>query len=111
MALDPSFDHGAFQEFFVTYEGGRSAADGGGAAVAKTYLDRALQLSGGKKLGALVSYAESALVQQQDRAEFERVLQQVLAADVDAAPQFRLANVLAQRRARALLAHADDLFA
>lgn len=111
MALAPMFDHGAFQEFFVTYEGGRSAADGGGPAVAKAYLDRAVQLSGGKKLGTLVSYAESVLVQQQNRAEFERVLQQVLAADVDAAPEFRLANVLAQRRARALLAHADDLFA
>jgi predicted anti-sigma-YlaC factor YlaD len=111
MALDPSFDRGAFQEFFVTYEGGRSAADGGGAAVARAYLDRALQLSEGKKLGALVSFAESALVQQQNRAEFERVLQQVLAADVNAAPQYRLANVLAQRRARALLAHVDDLFA
>jgi predicted anti-sigma-YlaC factor YlaD len=111
MALDPSFDHGAFQEFFVTYEGGRSAADGGGAVVSRAFLDLALQLSGGKKLGALVSYAESALVQKQDRAEFERVLQQVLAADVDAAPEFRLANILAQRRARALLAHADDLFA
>jgi predicted anti-sigma-YlaC factor YlaD len=111
LALDPTFDHGAFQEFFVTYEGGRSTADGGGAAAAKAYLDRALQLSGGRKLGPLVSYAESALVQKQDRAEFERVLQQVLAADVDAAPQFRLANILAQRRARALLAHADDLFA
>jgi len=111
MALDFSYDHGAFPEFFVTYEGGRKVSDGGGAGVAKAYLDRALQLSGGKKLGALVGYAESALVQQQDRAEFERVLQQVLAADVDAAPQYRLANILAQRRARALLAHADDLFA
>ena len=110
MALDDSFDQGAFQEFFVTYEGGRSPADGGGAAVARAYLDRALQLSGGKKLGALVGYAESALVQQQNRTEFERVLRQVLAADVNAAPEFRLANILAQRRARALLDHADDLF-
>jgi hypothetical protein len=25
-------------------------------------------------------------------------------------PRYRLANILAQRRARALLAHADDLF-
>ena len=110
MALDASFDHGAFQEFFVTYEGGRKVSEGGGAVVARAYLDLALQHSGGKKLGGLVSYAESALVQQQNRAEFERVLGQVIAADVDGAPEFRLANVLAQRRARALLAHADDLF-
>jgi predicted anti-sigma-YlaC factor YlaD len=110
MALDDGFDHGAFQEFFVTYEGTRTPAEGGGAAAARAYLDRALQLSGGKKLGVQVSYAETVLVHQQNRAEFERVLQQVLAADVDAAPQFRLANVLAQRRARVLLDHADDIF-
>jgi predicted anti-sigma-YlaC factor YlaD len=110
MALDYGFDHGAFQEFFVTYEGTRTPAEGGGAAVARAYLDRALQLSGGRKLGVQVSYAETVLVHQQNRQEFERVLRQVLAADVDAAPEFRLANVLAQRRARALLDHADDLF-
>jgi predicted anti-sigma-YlaC factor YlaD len=39
------------------------------------------------------------------------VLRQVLAFDVDSAPRYRLANVLAQRRARALLGHVDDLFA
>jgi len=111
MVLDESFDHGAFPEFFVTYEGGRTAADGGGADAARAYLDRALYLSGGKRLGVRVSYAESVLVRQQNRPEFERVLREVLAADVNAAPEFRLANVLAQRRARALLDHADDLFA
>jgi predicted anti-sigma-YlaC factor YlaD len=111
MALDDTFDRGAFPEFFVNYEGGRSAADGGGPVVARAYLERARQLSGGKKLGVLVSYAESVLVRQQNREEFERTLNQVLAADVNAAPEYRLANILAQRRARALLDHADDLFA
>jgi predicted anti-sigma-YlaC factor YlaD len=110
MTLDDAFDHGAFQEFFVTYQGGRGAAEGGGAVVARAYLERALQLSGGKKLGVLVSYAESVLVHDQNRPEFERILRKVLAADVNAAPEFRLANILAQRRARALLDHADDLF-
>ena len=46
----------------------------------------------------------------QDRPEFERVLKQVLEADPGAEPRFRLANVFAQRRAKALLARADDLF-
>jgi predicted anti-sigma-YlaC factor YlaD len=51
------------------------------------------------------------LVQQQDRAAFEAELRRVIAFDADSAPEFRLANLLAQRRARALLAHVDDLFA
>jgi len=111
LALDPTFDRGAFDEFFVTYEGGRPVADGGGPAVARMHLERALALSGGKKLGVRVSWAETVLVQQQDRAAFEAELRRVLAFDVDSAPEFRLANLIAQRRARALLAHTDDLFA
>ena len=46
----------------------------------------------------------------QDRAEFERLLERVLQAEVEANPPHRLANVLAQRRARLLRAHADELF-
>jgi len=111
LALDEAFDHGAFHEFFVTYDGGRSAADGGGPAVARRHLDRALALSGGKKLGVRVSWAESVLVQQQDRAAYEAELRRVIAFDVDSAPEHRLANLIAQRRARLLLAHVDDLFA
>jgi predicted anti-sigma-YlaC factor YlaD len=57
-----------------------------------------------------VSLAEGLLVQTQDRAGFTAALEEVLRADVDAAPRFRLVNTLAQRRARLLLDHADDLF-
>ncbi|HET8723774.1 MAG TPA: TRAP transporter TatT component family protein [Anaeromyxobacteraceae bacterium] len=111
LELDEGFDRGAFHEFFVTYEGGRSVADGGGPEVARRHLERALALSGGKRLGVQVAWAETVLVQEQDRAAFEKALRDVLAFDVDSAPEFRLANVLAQRRARALLGHTDDLFA
>ncbi|HET8732490.1 MAG TPA: TRAP transporter TatT component family protein [Anaeromyxobacteraceae bacterium] len=111
LALDETFDQGAFHEFFVTYDGGRSAAEGGGPEVARRHMDRALELSGGQKLGVRVSWAETVLVQQQDRAAYEAELRRVLDFDVDSAPRFRLANLIAQRRARALLAHVDDLFA
>jgi len=46
----------------------------------------------------------------QDRAEFTKLLEQALAVDVERAPEFRLANILAQRRARWLLGRADELF-
>jgi predicted anti-sigma-YlaC factor YlaD len=111
LALAPTFEHGAFDEFFVTYEGGRKAADGGGPAVARLHLERAMALSGGKKLGVRVAWAETVLVQEQDRAAFEAELRRVIAFDADSAPEYRLANLIAQRRARALLAHLDDLFA
>ena len=111
LALDETFDDGAIHEFFVAYEASRSEAQGGGPAVARMHYQRALAISGGKKLAAHVSFAESVLVQSQDRAEFTRLLREVLQADPAVEPRLTLSNVLAQRRARLLLAHLDDLFA
>ncbi len=111
LALDETFDDGAIHEFFVTYEASRSAAQGGGPAVARRHFERAMAISGGKKLAQQVGFAESVLVQTQDRAEFTRLLRQVLQADPGAEPRLRLSNVLSQRRARLLLDHVEELFA
>jgi predicted anti-sigma-YlaC factor YlaD len=110
LELDPDWNEGTLHEFFVTFDATRSAAQGGGPERARAHLERALALSMNKKLGPLVSWAEGVLVMQQDRAEFTRILEAVLRADPGAEPRYRLANLLAQRRARALLDHTDDLF-
>ena len=110
LALDEAWGEGAIHEFFIAYDATRSAAEGGGPDRVRQHLERALALSGGKNLGPKVAYAEGVLVQAQDRAQFTRMLEEVVHADAEAAPRYRLANILAQRRARALLAHADELF-
>lgn len=110
LALDEAWGEGAIHEFFVAYDATRSAAEGGGPERVRQHLERALALSGGRKLGPRVSYAEGVLVQAQDRAQFTRTLEEVVRADAGEVPRYRLANILAQRRARALLAHADELF-
>jgi predicted anti-sigma-YlaC factor YlaD len=110
LALDEAWGEGAIHEFFISWDATRSAAEGGGPERAKAHLDRVLALSMHKKLGPLVTYAESVLVKVQDRAAFTRVLEGVLRADPEAVPKYRLANILAQRRARLLLDHADELF-
>jgi predicted anti-sigma-YlaC factor YlaD len=110
LELDEGWDEGAIHEFFVTYDASRGAESGGGPKAAKQHLDRARALSKNKKLGPLVSYAEGVLVQSQNRAEFKRTLDEVVKADVDAEKRYRLANIIAQQRARLLLAHAEDLF-
>ena len=46
----------------------------------------------------------------QNRAEFEQLLEQALAFNVDAHPPTRLANLVAQRRARVLLSRVDNFF-
>ncbi len=110
LELDEAWDEGAIHDFYVSFDATRSEPQGGGPKRAKAHLARSLELSKGKRLGPLVAYAEGVLVQVQDRAEFARILQQVVSADAEDVPRYRLANVLAQRRARDLLAHADDLF-
>jgi predicted anti-sigma-YlaC factor YlaD len=109
LALDEGFTLGAIHDFFIVYEGSRTAV-GGSAEKARQHLERAVALSQGQRAGPLVSFAETVDVAKQDRADFERLLNQALAIDPDAAPAQRLANLIAQRRARWLLGRADELF-
>jgi len=46
----------------------------------------------------------------QDYRQFRLLVDAALAVDLDANPELRLVNTLAQRKARWLLAHQDDLF-
>jgi predicted anti-sigma-YlaC factor YlaD len=112
LVLDESWDAGTLQEFFVSFDASRGLTQGGGPDKARAHYDRARELDRGLRLGVMVSYAQDVLVPAQDRAEFQRLLNQVLAFDVDRpdARPYRLANVVAQRRARWLKAHEDELF-
>jgi hypothetical protein len=110
LELDEGFDLGAIHDFYIVYEGARPAAAGGSVDRARASLARTLELAGGHRAAPLVSFAETVDVGLQDRAEFENLLNQALAIDVNALPEQRLANVIAQRRARWLLARMDRLF-
>jgi predicted anti-sigma-YlaC factor YlaD len=105
--LDDGFDGGAAHEFLMLYEAGRP---GGTLDVAEAHYRRAVELSGGTSAGAHVGYAEMIAVARQDRAAFRRALDAALAVDTDAAPDRRLTNVLAQRKARRFLDQEDLLF-
>jgi predicted anti-sigma-YlaC factor YlaD len=109
LALDEGFESGAIHDFFIAYEGGRAAV-GGSLAEAQRHLARSLELSGGHRAAPLVTFAETVAVGRQDKAEFKRLLAQALAIDSERVPAFRLANLLAQRRARWLLGRTDELF-
>jgi predicted anti-sigma-YlaC factor YlaD len=69
-----------------------------------------MQLSGGYQAGPLVSLAESVSIAKQDRQEFQSLLDRALAVDVNARPEYRLSNLVMQRRARWLLSRIDELF-
>jgi predicted anti-sigma-YlaC factor YlaD len=108
--LDEDFDHGAIQGFLISYEMARQGAKGDAAERARKHFERAMELSKGRLASPLVSLAEAVSVQQQDRAGFQSLLNRALAINPDAAPESRLQNLVAQRRARWLLGRVDELF-
>lgn len=107
--LDESWDYGSLHEFYVTWEG-RGEAVGGSFARSRQHFEQALAFNKGQRASTYVALAEGTLVAQQNRKEFEERLQQALAVDIDAVPELRLSNLIYQKRARWLLARADELF-
>jgi predicted anti-sigma-YlaC factor YlaD len=108
-ALEPDFDHGALRTFLIGYEMSRPNAGSDAEQRARAHFARAVALSEGRQAGPYVSLAESVCVETRARREFEALLRQALAVDPDARPEGRLANLVMQRRARRLLARADEL--
>ena len=64
----------------------------------------------GLMAGPYVSLAEGVSLPKGDREEFKKLLEQALAIDVDKKKSQRLVNIIAQRRAKALLDRIDELF-
>ena len=108
--LDPAFDHGAIHAFLITYEQSRKGAAGDPHERSRMHFHKAVELSKGQLASPLVALAESVSVAKQDRKEFESLLQRALEIDPDARPEFRLSNLVMQRRARWLLGRIDELF-
>lgn len=110
LALDEAFGSGAIHSFLISYEPNRPGGEGDPLARSRTHFDRAVELSGGMLASPFVAFAETVSVQTQNRAEFESLLRRALAIDTEVRPRWRLENLIAQRHAEWLLAHADDLF-
>ncbi len=107
LVLDEAWNNGALHELAIALGKTSSAAD---FAALTAHYERALELSAGKNAGLHVTYAEAVAVPQQNRALFVALLDRALAVEIEAWPQQRLLNVLAQRRARWLLGNLDQWF-
>ena len=110
LELDEGYDAGAAHNLFITYEMVRLKPTGDRVTHAREHFDRVVALTSGKQAGPYVTYAESVLTVQKNRAEFERMLQVALKIDLEGDPDNRLANVIMQRRARWLMGRVDKLF-
>ena len=108
--LNPGYEHGVLDQFLISYEPARQGAPGDFAVRSKAHFDRAVTLTNGQLASPFVTYAETVSVQKQNRAEFESLLKQALAVDPDSRPEWRLSNIIMQRRARWLLSREAALF-
>lgn len=111
LELREDYDAGAIHEYFVAFEGGRPEAMGGSVERARRHYERAMELSAGKRISPMVTYAGTVSVRTQDRAEFLDLLGKALSFDARTGPaEYRLANLVAQRKAKWLRERADELF-
>lgn len=87
----------------------RPPALGGKPDVGRAYFETALELSAGKDLSVKVEYARGYARLVYDRDLHDRLLNEVLAGEVNQAG-YTLVNSLAHQQARELLASADEYF-
>jgi len=108
--LDPDFESGALHGFLIQYEMARQGASGDPTTRARSHFDREVALTNGRLAAPFVSLAEAVSVATGNRSEFESLLHRALAVDPDERPEWRLQNLIAQKRARWLLSRKDELF-
>jgi len=109
-ARDPDFFYGGPYLYFGVYYGSYPPAFGGRPDLSRQSFERAVASSRDRFLMTDVLYARTYAVLAQDRDLFHRLLTRVVEASPDLLPEQRLANAVAQQRARLLLAREEDLF-
>lgn len=110
LEIDDDYFYASPHLFFGFSFGSRPAMFGGNPAKSKEHFEAALEAYKRKFLMTLALYAQSYAVQNQDRALFDSLLNEVLATNADVLPEQRLANELAKLRAQWLLDHAGNYF-
>jgi len=108
--VDSSFYHGGADVFLGTLAGSRPRMFGGDTAQSRRHFERALRVNQGKFLMTYVYYAQSYAVQTLNEALFDDLLTKVGQASLDIFPKFRLANAIAKKKAKMLLARKADRF-
>jgi predicted anti-sigma-YlaC factor YlaD len=108
--LDPDFNNGAIDDFYVLFYSSVPEGMGGDKSRVDTHFRRALEKSGGLLAGPYVSYAEAVAIPAQDYDTFKTHLETALAINPAEDPANRLVNILAQRKARYLLDNATNYF-
>jgi len=110
LALDGNYDHGAIHGFLISYEPSRQGTQEDFAERCRRHFQQQVELTDGQLAAPYVALAEAVSIQKQDQAEFEALLKKALAVDADGRREWRLSNIVSQRRARWLLSRENELF-
>ncbi len=108
--LDPTYYFGAPDMFLGVYYGFLGVSLGGKPDLSLEHFNKAFAVTDGRFLLAKILFAKTYCVQIQDRALFEKTLNDILATPNDKAPEFALVTAAAKKQAAVLLAQVDDLF-
>jgi len=109
LALDETYQKGAFHGYLGILNSLRPPALGGEPDVARAHFERAIELSQGHDLSIKVEYARRYARLVFDQELHDRLLNEVLNAPADA-PGYTLFNVLAKQEAETLLATSKEYF-
>jgi hypothetical protein len=107
---EPTYFYGGPYLYFGTYFGSLPPLLGGKPELAKENFERAIAVSQGKFLMTYVLYAKTYAVETQNEGLFQDLLNRVVSSSMDVLPEQRLANAVAKKRARELLAGKDQYF-
>ena len=111
LELDSAFDAGAIHGFLISYEMARPGLNSDSAVQRSlAHYQRAVALSNGQLASPYLSLAEAVSIPKQNRRQFDSLITKALAVDPEARPEWRLTNIIMQRRARWLQGRADELF-
>jgi predicted anti-sigma-YlaC factor YlaD len=109
LALDPEWSNGTIHELFITLDS-QPEALGGSPEGARKHFAEAVRIQKGQLPSPYVQLAEGQSIFNQDRAEFEKLMNQAIALDPNVQPSVRLVSLIMQKRARGMLEHIDELF-
>jgi predicted anti-sigma-YlaC factor YlaD len=112
--LDPDYNNGVLHEYFMMYCASITEGMGGGLEKAEYHYKKAIELSKGSRVTPYVNYAVFILTEKEPQnesiAEFKKLLNDVIAFDVDKYPEHRLENTVMKQKAKWLLNNIDNYF-
>jgi hypothetical protein len=108
--LDPDFNNGALDDFYVLALSSLPESLGGDKTKVEPHFRLAVEKSGGRLAGPYVSYAQSVSIPAQDYDTFRKYLETAIALALKTDRANRLMNIISLRKAQALLDNAADYF-